>query len=34
MLKRALMTAAFLGAAYVFVMSIPDIARYIRIKTM
>jgi len=34
MLKRILMTAVVLGTAYVLVTALPDVARYIRIKTM
>lgn len=34
MLKRILVATIVLGAAYVVVTSLPDIKRYIKIKTM
>ena len=34
MLKRILVAAAVLGAAYLFVTNIPDMVRYMKIKTM
>lgn len=34
MLKRFLMTTMILGTAYVVVRSLPDVARYIKIRNM
>jgi hypothetical protein len=34
MLKRIVLTAVVVGAAFVLVTTLPDIKRYIRIKTM
>jgi hypothetical protein len=34
MLKKILIGAALLGIAYVVVLSLPDVARYMRIRSM
>lgn len=34
MLKKALAAAVILGVAYIVVQSLPDIARYIKIREM
>ena len=34
MLKKALTAAVILGVAYIVVTSLPDIARYIKIREM
>jgi len=34
MMRRLLFTAATIGAAYMVVLTLPDIARYLKIRAM